>query len=154
MTLYDQILGGLYGQALGDAWCMPAMLTPDQTWQRYGGWIDRFLPGADDLLAFDLHVGQQLDGPVNLFERGAVATPLRDTPDITGKSDIDLLATVTNADLAHLINSKIGQEILPHVSPGETGGVEAFADALVVNDGKGHKDDQNKEKDDGFFHGY
>ena len=48
MTLYDQILGGLYGQALGDAWCMPAMLTPDQTWQRYGGWIDRFLPGADD----------------------------------------------------------------------------------------------------------
>ncbi len=48
MTLYDQILGGLYGQALGDAWCMPAMLTPEQTWQRYGGWIDRFLPGADD----------------------------------------------------------------------------------------------------------
>lgn len=48
MTLYDQILGALYGQALGDAWCMPAMLTPEQTWQRYGGWIDRFLPGADD----------------------------------------------------------------------------------------------------------
>lgn len=48
MALYDQILGGLYGQALGDAWCMPAMMTPDQTWDRYGGWIDRFLPGADD----------------------------------------------------------------------------------------------------------
>lgn len=48
MTLYDHILGGLYGQALGDAWCMPAMLTPDQTWQRYSGWIDRFHPGAID----------------------------------------------------------------------------------------------------------
>ncbi|HEY3228153.1 MAG TPA: ADP-ribosylglycohydrolase family protein, partial [Roseiflexaceae bacterium] len=48
MSLYDQILGGLYGQALGDAWCMSALLTPDQTWQRYGGWIDRFYPGPDD----------------------------------------------------------------------------------------------------------
>ena len=27
---------------------MPAMLTPEQTWQRYGGWIDRFHPGAID----------------------------------------------------------------------------------------------------------
>jgi ADP-ribosylglycohydrolase len=48
MSLYDHILGGLYGQALGDAWCMAALLTPDQTWQRYGGWIDRFYPGPDD----------------------------------------------------------------------------------------------------------
>src|SRR5215510_517159 len=48
MSLYDYILGGLYGQALGDAWCMAALLTPDQTWQRYGGWIDRFYPGPDD----------------------------------------------------------------------------------------------------------
>jgi ADP-ribosylglycohydrolase len=48
MSLYDHILGGLYGQALGDGWCMPAMLTPDQTWERYGGWLDRFHPGAAD----------------------------------------------------------------------------------------------------------
>ncbi len=48
MELYDHILGGLYGQALGDAWCMPAMLTPNQTWNRYGDWIDRFHPGAID----------------------------------------------------------------------------------------------------------
>jgi ADP-ribosylglycohydrolase len=27
---------------------MPALLTPDQTWERYGGWIDRFYPGAED----------------------------------------------------------------------------------------------------------
>ncbi len=48
VTRYDHILGGLYGQALGDGWCMPAMLTPDQTWERYGGWLDRFYPGAAD----------------------------------------------------------------------------------------------------------
>src|SRR5689334_4932961 len=48
MSLYDHILGGLYGQALGDSWCMPAMLTPEQTWDRYGGWLDRFYAGAAD----------------------------------------------------------------------------------------------------------
>ncbi|HMO58650.1 MAG TPA: ADP-ribosylglycohydrolase family protein [Roseiflexaceae bacterium] len=48
MNYEDHILGGLYGQALGDAWCMAAMLTPQQTWERYGGWIDRFYPGTAD----------------------------------------------------------------------------------------------------------
>ena len=46
--MHDKILGGLYGQALGDAWCMPALLTPEDTWERYGGWIDKFLPGPKD----------------------------------------------------------------------------------------------------------
>ena len=45
---FDKILGGLYGQALGDAWAMPAMLHPDDTWQKFGGWIDDFLPAPDD----------------------------------------------------------------------------------------------------------
>jgi ADP-ribosylglycohydrolase len=48
MTLYDRMLGGLYGQALGDAWCMAALLTPHDTWQRYGGWIEGFLAGPAD----------------------------------------------------------------------------------------------------------
>lgn len=46
--MYARILGGLYGQALGDAWAMPAMLTPSDTWEKYGGWITEFLPGPDD----------------------------------------------------------------------------------------------------------
>jgi ADP-ribosylglycohydrolase len=45
--LKDKILGGLYGQALGDAWGMPAYFDPDQTWSAYG-WITGFLPGPDD----------------------------------------------------------------------------------------------------------
>ncbi len=47
MNLYDNILGGLYGQALGDAWAMPAYFQPEQTWQAYG-WIESFLPGPAD----------------------------------------------------------------------------------------------------------
>lgn len=46
--LYRHILGGLLGEALGDAWGMPALLTPEETWQRFGGWIDRFYPGPLD----------------------------------------------------------------------------------------------------------
>ena len=46
--MHDKILGSLYGQALGDAWCMPALLSPEDTWERYGGWIEQFLPGPED----------------------------------------------------------------------------------------------------------
>ena len=47
-ALYQHILGGLLGEALGDAWGMPAYLTPGETWQRYNGWVDRFYPGPAD----------------------------------------------------------------------------------------------------------
>jgi ADP-ribosylglycohydrolase len=46
--LLNKILGGLYGQALGDAWAMPALLHPDDTWKKFGGWINDFLPAPDD----------------------------------------------------------------------------------------------------------
>ena len=46
--LYSHILGGLYGEALGDAWGMPAYLIPEQTWEKFGGWIERFLPAWQD----------------------------------------------------------------------------------------------------------
>ena len=46
--LNRNILGGLYGQALGDAWAMPALVHPDDTWQVFGGWISDFLPAPDD----------------------------------------------------------------------------------------------------------
>lgn len=48
MTLKNKILGGLYGQALGDAWAMPAYFDPQQTWEKYGGWIESFLDAPDD----------------------------------------------------------------------------------------------------------
>lgn len=46
--LYAHIIGGLYGQALGDAWGMPAYFRPDQTWTHYNGWLDRLEPAPPD----------------------------------------------------------------------------------------------------------
>ena len=46
--LFPHILGGLYGQALGDAWAMPAAFRPDLTWARYNGWIEEFFPAPPD----------------------------------------------------------------------------------------------------------
>lgn len=43
----NKILGGVYGQALGDAFAMPALLTPRDTWNYYHGWITTFHPGPD-----------------------------------------------------------------------------------------------------------
>jgi ADP-ribosylglycohydrolase len=44
-SLYEHILGGLLGQAFGDAFAMPALLHPDDTWKHYNGWITAFHPG-------------------------------------------------------------------------------------------------------------
>ncbi len=49
----NTILGGLYGQALGDAWGMPAYFDPQQTWERFG-WVETFLPAPDD---HEVHAG-------------------------------------------------------------------------------------------------
>jgi len=59
---YSHILGGLYGQALGDAWGMPAYLHPDQTWNNYSGWIEELRPGPEDHpIHFDFRAGQVTD---------------------------------------------------------------------------------------------
>jgi ADP-ribosylglycohydrolase len=53
-SLRSKILGGVYGQALGDAFCMPALLTPHQTRRQYGRKITTLLPAPDN---HDVHVG-------------------------------------------------------------------------------------------------
>jgi ADP-ribosylglycohydrolase len=53
MSLKPHVLGGLYGQALGDAWGMPAYFDPDQTWKTFG-WITTFLPAPPD---HEVHAG-------------------------------------------------------------------------------------------------
>ncbi len=45
--LQDKILGGLYGQALGDAFAMPAQVHPDDT-ERAFGWLDSWRAAPDD----------------------------------------------------------------------------------------------------------
>ena len=46
--MLNKIIGGLYGQALGDAWAMPALLRPEDTWQKFSGWITGFMPAPDE----------------------------------------------------------------------------------------------------------
>jgi ADP-ribosylglycohydrolase len=46
-SLRTKILGGVYGQALGDAFCMPALLTPTQTRARFGR-ITQLIAASDD----------------------------------------------------------------------------------------------------------
>lgn len=53
MSHKSRVLGALYGQALGDAWGMPAYFDPDQTWRAYG-WLTTFLPAPDD---HEVHAG-------------------------------------------------------------------------------------------------
>lgn len=47
MTLKARILGGLYGQALGDAWGMPAYFDPRMTYEKFG-WIESMLAAPSD----------------------------------------------------------------------------------------------------------
>ena len=60
-TLHQKILGGVYGQALGDAFCMPSLITMAETRKRYGR-ITQFLPGgADHFVHHSLKAGQITD---------------------------------------------------------------------------------------------
>ncbi len=61
-VLLNKILGGLYGQALGDAWAMPALMRPAETWKHFGGWITRFLDAPESHPVHrGLHAGQVTD---------------------------------------------------------------------------------------------
>lgn len=41
--MLEKILGGLYGQALGDAWAMPALPSPEENLEKYPDWFTDFL---------------------------------------------------------------------------------------------------------------
>lgn len=46
-SMQNKILGGLYGQALGDAFAMPGQVHPDDT-ERAFGWLDTWQAAPDD----------------------------------------------------------------------------------------------------------
>ncbi len=61
-NLHAHILGGIFGQALGDAWGMPAYLRPQQTWQYYEGWLETLVAApADHPIHAGLEAGQITD---------------------------------------------------------------------------------------------
>ena len=54
-ALQNKILGCLYGQALGDAFAMPAQVHPDDTARSFG-WLDSWQAAPDDHI---VHAGLQ-----------------------------------------------------------------------------------------------
>ena len=67
-SLLDKIRGGLYGQALGDAWGAPALTRPAHTRARYGDWLDDLVaPPADHLVHAGLAAGEITDDTQQAF---------------------------------------------------------------------------------------
>jgi ADP-ribosylglycohydrolase len=114
-TLKSKILGGLYGQALGDAWGMPAYFDLDETWQAYGGWIEELKPGpADHPVHFGLPAGRITDDSEQAFSLAR---------SFITHSGVSLDATV-EAILAWY--DRVGGDESPYVGPSTRRGVQAL----------------------------
>lgn len=113
--MFKQILGGLYGQALGDAWGMPALLKPAQTWARYGGWLTTLLPAPDDhLVHAGLPAGRITDDTEQAF---ALAEAMIADGGVT-------VAGTARAILAWY--DRIGGDSCPYVGPSTRRAVQAL----------------------------
>ncbi len=72
-TLLDKIRGGLYGQALGDAWGAPALTRPSLTRERYGDWLDDLVAPPDDhIVHAGLAAGEITDDTQQAFALAGV----------------------------------------------------------------------------------
>ena len=115
MALKDRILGGLYGQALGDAWGMPAYFDVDQTWDAYGGWITELKPGpADHPVHFGLPAGRITDDSEQAFSLARA---------FIKHGGVSLDATVEA-----LVDwyDRVGGDSSPYVGPSTRRGVQAL----------------------------
>ncbi|MCZ7538947.1 MAG: ADP-ribosylglycohydrolase family protein [Anaerolineae bacterium] len=113
--LKDKILGGLYGQALGDAWGMPAYFDPDQTWQAYGGWITDFCPA------------RRITRSITGCPRGASPT----TPEQAfslARAFIEHGGVTLEASVEAIIAwyDRVGGDTSPYVGPSTRRGVQAL----------------------------
>ncbi len=115
MNLYEHILGGLYGQALGDAWAMPALLRPEDTWNRYNGWILDFYPGPEDHPVHSgLPAGRVTDDTEQAFALAeSILADGKVTPEGTAR------AIVAWYD-------RVGGDDCPYVGPSTRRAVQAF----------------------------
>jgi ADP-ribosylglycohydrolase len=113
--LHDKILGGLYGQALGDAWGMPAYFDLDHTWEAYGGWITELKPGPPDHpVHFGLPAGRITDDSEQAFSLARA---------FIQRGGVSLEATV-----AAIIEwyDRVGGDESPYVGPSTRRGVQAL----------------------------
>jgi len=115
MSLMDRILGGLYGQALGDAWGMPAYFDIDQTWKAFGGWISELVPApSDHPVHYGLPAGRITDDSEQAF---SLARAFIQHGGVT-------LQAATEAIIAWY--DRVGGEQSPYVGPSTRRGVQAL----------------------------
>lgn len=156
-TLYLQILGGLYGQALANAWAMPSYFHPDVTWSRYSYWIDTLLPAADD---HPLYAGFQA-GQVteDVYQTIAQAEAILNDGGVTAEGTAEYLerwfdtlddAALDRVDIStyHAINAlKSGIEPLASGTRGDT----SAAAARIMPVGLIHPGDINAAIEDAIL---
>jgi ADP-ribosylglycohydrolase len=115
LTLKDHILGGLYGQALGDAWGMPAYFDIDKTWNAYGGWITELLPGPEDHpVHFGLPAGRITDDSEQAFS--------------LARAFIEQGGVSLEAAVKAIVDwyDRVGGDTSPYVGPSTRRGVQAL----------------------------
>jgi ADP-ribosylglycohydrolase len=115
MSLKDKILGGLYGQALGDAWGMPAYFDIDQTWKAFGGWITSLVPAPDDHpVHYSLPAGRITDDSEQAF---SLARAFIKHGGVTLEAAVEAIIAWYD---------RVGGEQSPYVGPSTKRGVQAL----------------------------
>ncbi len=115
MPLKDRVFGGLYGQALGDAWGMPAYFDIDYTWAAYGGWITSLLPApADHPVHFGLPAGRITDDSEQAF---SLARAFIAHGGVSLEAAVEAIITWYD---------RVGGDSSPYVGPSTRRGVQAL----------------------------
>ena len=114
MSMHNKILGCLYGQALGDAFAMPAQVHPDDT-RRCFGWLDSWQDAPDDhIVHAGLPAGRITDDSEQAFSiaRAVIAA---------GGLSLD-------AVVSGLISwyDRVGGDASPYVGPSTRRGITAL----------------------------
>ncbi len=113
-SLHNKILGGLYGQALGDAFAMPAQVHPDDT-ERSFGWLDSWQDAPDDhIVHAGLPAGRITDDSEQAF---SIVQAVIDAGGVT------LDAVVTGLVSWY---DRVGGDESPYVGPSTRRGVNAL----------------------------
>ncbi len=113
-NMLNKILGGLYGQALGDAFAMPAQVHPDDT-ERCFGWLDSWQDApADHIVHAGLPAGRITDDSEQAFSIAQA---------VIAAGEVTLEAVVKG-----LISwyDRVGGDASPYVGPSTRRGINAL----------------------------
>ena len=112
--MMNKILGGLYGQALGDAFAMPAQIHPDDTALTFG-WLDSWQDApADHIVHAGLPAGRITDDSEQAFS--------------IARAVIEAGAVTLEAVVAGLLDwyERVGGDQSPYVGPSTRRGINAL----------------------------